>query len=101
MKFALKAKKLILPANRVVFTIGPFAVVSIRWEGVTMIENANANEQLAEDRRKEIFLAVVNAQDKAINVAQSRRLVAEQFGVSESQVRTIEREGMDNQWPPL
>ena len=27
--------------------------------------------------------------------------VAERFGVSEQQVREIEREGLDGQWPPL
>ena len=58
-------------------------------------------ERLPEDRRKEIFLALVEAQDHEVGVAQSRRLVAERFGVSESQVRQIEREGLDRQWPPL
>ena len=61
----------------------------------------NGTEQLAEDRRREIFLAVVTAQDQEMNVAQSRRFVAERYGVSEVQIRTIEREGMDNHWPPL
>ena len=56
---------------------------------------------LAEERRKEIFFAVVDAQDHQMDVAQSRKMAAEKFGVSESQVRQIEREGMDNQWPPL
>lgn len=59
------------------------------------------DEQLAEDRRKEIFLAIVEAQDREMDVAQSRKLAADRFGVSESQVRRIEREGMDRQWPPL
>lgn len=58
-------------------------------------------EQLAEDRRKEIFLAIVEAQDREMDVAQSRKLAVDRFGVSESQVRRIEREGMDRQWPPL
>ena len=61
----------------------------------------NGPEQLSEDRRKEIFLAVVDAQDHEMDVAQSRRVVVQRFGVSESQVRQIEREGMDRQWPPL
>jgi DNA-binding XRE family transcriptional regulator len=34
-------------------------------------------------------------------VAQSRSQVAEQFGVTRDQVTEIEREGMDNEWPPL
>ncbi len=58
-------------------------------------------EQLSENRRKEVFLALVDAQDHEMDVAQSRRLVVQRFGVSESQVRQIEREGLDRQWPPL
>jgi hypothetical protein len=57
--------------------------------------------QLAETQRKEIFLALVDAQDHAMGVAQSRQLVAQRFGVSEAQVRAVEREGLDRQWPPL
>jgi hypothetical protein len=56
---------------------------------------------LPEPRRKELFLALVDAQDHDVPVAQSRRLIAERFGVSEQQVREIEREGLDNGWPPL
>jgi hypothetical protein len=46
------------------------------------------------------LLALVDAQDHDLSVAQSRRLVAERFGVSERQVRQIEREGLERQWPP-
>ena len=59
------------------------------------------HEPLPEDRRKEIFLALVDAQDHEIDVGQSRKLVIQRFGVSDSQVRQIEREGLDRQWPPL
>jgi DNA-directed RNA polymerase sigma subunit (sigma70/sigma32) len=59
------------------------------------------DEPLSQERRKEIFLALVDAQDREMDVPQSRRLMAQHFGVSENQVRQIEREGMDNQWPPL
>ena len=59
------------------------------------------DHQIAEDRRKEIFLAIVNAQDQEMDVAQSRKLMAQHFGVRESQVRQIEREGLERQWPPL
>jgi len=57
--------------------------------------------QLSEDQRKAIFLALVDAQDHEMNVAQSRIFVGEHFNVSESRVREIEREGMKNKWPPL
>jgi hypothetical protein len=58
-------------------------------------------ETLPEARRKEIFLALVDAQDTEMPVDVSRKVVAERFGVSEDQVRQIEREGLDNEWPPL
>jgi hypothetical protein len=56
---------------------------------------------LPESHRKEIFLALVEAQDGGASVAESRRLVVVRFGVSEEQVRRIEREGLDGGWPPL
>jgi len=34
-------------------------------------------------------------------VPQSRQLIAERFGLTDAQVRDIEREGLDQQWPPL
>ena len=61
----------------------------------------NSEEQIAEDRRREIFLALVDAQDHEIGVTQSRKLIASRFGISEGQIRQIEREGLDRQWPPL
>jgi DNA-directed RNA polymerase sigma subunit (sigma70/sigma32) len=59
------------------------------------------DEPLPEPRRKEIFLALVEAQDNEMSSAESRKAVAERFGVSEGRVRQIEREGLDNDWPPL
>jgi hypothetical protein len=58
-------------------------------------------EVMTDDRRREIFAALVGAQDRGVPVAQSRSQVAEQFGVTRDQVTEIEREGMDNEWPPL
>ncbi len=60
-----------------------------------------SDRQIPENRRKEIFFALVHAQDHGTDVADSRKLMVQRFGVSESQVRQIEREGMENQWPPL
>jgi hypothetical protein len=54
-----------------------------------------------EPRRKEIFHALVDAQDQDMGVAASRKHVAERFGLSENQVRQIEQEGLDHEWPPL
>ena len=58
-------------------------------------------QPLPEARRKEIFRALVDAQDHETPVPQSRKAVASRFGVTEDQVRQIEREGLDNDWPPL
>jgi hypothetical protein len=60
-----------------------------------------SDKPLPEPRRKEIFLALVEAQDRKMSPAASRKLVAGCFGVSEDQVRQIEQEGLDNDWPPL
>lgn len=59
-------------------------------------------ERLSEERRKEIFQALVDTQDTGKwSVPQSRKVVAERFGVSENEIRRIELEGLDHQWPPL
>jgi hypothetical protein len=65
------------------------------------MSQGDAVEPLSESRRQEVFLALVEAQDKAMTVAQSRRLICERFGLDENQIRDIEREGLDKQWPPL
>jgi hypothetical protein len=59
------------------------------------------DKPLSEDQRKEVFLALVDAQDHDMSVQHSRQHVAARFGLSEQQVRHIEREGLDNGWPPL
>jgi hypothetical protein len=56
---------------------------------------------LSEQDRREIFRALVEAQDQGMRVAQSRAAIAERFGVAEAQIREIEREGLDHGWPPL
>lgn len=56
---------------------------------------------IAEDRRKEIFKALVDAQDGGASPVASRTAVARQYAVTEDQVRDIEREGSAAQWPPL
>ena len=67
-------------------------------EGNAMPES---EKHLTQEQRMELFRALVEAQDVAMTVAQSRRAVAERFGVSEAQVRAVEREGLDGNWPPL
>ena len=61
----------------------------------------NSEAELSEERRKEIFQALVEAQDQEMTVSQSRQLITGRFGITDSQLRNIEREGLDRQWPPL
>jgi hypothetical protein len=56
---------------------------------------------LPEPVRKEIFSALVEAQDQEMPVIESRREIARRFGISDEELRAIEREGLDNDWPPL
>jgi hypothetical protein len=59
------------------------------------------DEAPPEALRREVFLALVEAQDQEVGVARSRQLVAKRFGLSEQLVRLIEEEGLDQEWPPL
>jgi hypothetical protein len=65
-----------------------------------MRQNHNP-EPFSKSRRKEIFRALVDAQDHQISVLQSRAIIAKRFGVDTTQLRRIEQEGIDNDWPPL
>ena len=56
---------------------------------------------LSEPVRKEIFSALVEAQDQEMPVAESRREIARRFGISDEVLRAIEREGLDNDGPPF
>jgi hypothetical protein len=58
-------------------------------------------ETFSKARRKEIFRALVDAQDHQIGVLQSRAIIAKRFGVDTRQLKSIEQEGIDNDWPPL
>lgn len=55
----------------------------------------------SEAHRREVFLALVEAQDQRMSVARSREMIGERFGLTQRQVREIEDEGLDQQWPPL
>ena len=51
--------------------------------------------------RQTIFRSLIEAQDAGQSVAESRKAMAAQYGVSEDVVKEIEREGIEEQWPPL
>jgi hypothetical protein len=53
-------------------------------------------------QRREIFHALVTTQDMGLmTVAESRQHVTKQFEISDAQLRQIEDEGLEKEWPPL
>jgi hypothetical protein len=59
-------------------------------------------KRLTTQQRKEIFHALVTTQDLGLmTVAQSVQHVIKQFDITEAQLRQIEEEGIDKEWPPL
>ena len=59
------------------------------------------SKRLTMDQRKEIFHALVSTQDVEHNVRKSYELVTEKFEITSAQLRQIEDEGVDKEWPPL
>jgi hypothetical protein len=57
--------------------------------------------ELTEQRRRELFAALVAAQDEGLSVRDSRATIARRFGVDPETVAEIEDEGLDGKWPPL
>jgi hypothetical protein len=59
-------------------------------------------KRLTVQQRREIFLALVKTQDLgAMSVPESLQYVIKQYGITEAQLRQIEEEGIDKEWPPL
>lgn len=59
------------------------------------------SETLTEDRKMAIFAELVATQDQGVPVRESRCRVGQKHGLDVADVRRIEREGLDNEWPPL
>jgi hypothetical protein len=58
-------------------------------------------DTLPEERRREVFIALVAAQDGGLSVLASREKIVAEQGVSSKDLLKIEKEGLQNQWPPL
>jgi hypothetical protein len=61
----------------------------------------SSEKQMPVELRMEVFRALVEAQDQELGTVRSRQLVADRFGVTENEVRRIEEEGLQQEWPPL
>jgi hypothetical protein len=58
-------------------------------------------KRLPVEKRMEIFLHLVQTQDSVRSVRKSYEAVTESHEISEEQLKQIEQEGLDNEWPPL
>jgi hypothetical protein len=59
-------------------------------------------KRLTTQQRQEIFHTLVTTQDLGLmTVSQSVQHVVKQYDITESQLRQIEDEGIDKEWPPL
>jgi hypothetical protein len=59
-------------------------------------------KRLTMQQRREIFHTLVTTQDLGLmTVAQSREHVTKQFDITDAQLRQIEEEGLEKEWPPL
>jgi hypothetical protein len=59
-------------------------------------------KRLTIQQRKEIFHALVTTQDSGLmTVPQSVQHVSKQFEITEAQLRQIQDEGIEKEWPPL
>lgn len=59
-------------------------------------------KRLTLQQRREIFRALVTTQDMGLmTVPQSREHVSKQFEITDAQLRQIEEEGLEKEWPPL
>jgi len=59
-------------------------------------------KRLTLQQRREIFSTLVQTQDQGtLTVPESRKAIIEHFKISDVQLRQIEDEGLDKEWPPL
>lgn len=58
-------------------------------------------KRLTLQQKKEIFRDLVTTQDMVPNVPRSRQIVTEKYDITEAQLRQIEDEGLEKEWPPL
>ena len=58
-------------------------------------------KRLTIQQRRDIFRDLVSTQDLGSTVRQSYQVVSERFEITEAQLRQIEQEGLEKEWPPL
>jgi hypothetical protein len=82
----------------------------VPWDHTVRVTRSNQSpkkefemraKRLTLQQRQEIFKDLVMTQDVVTNVRKSYQLVTEKFEITDAQLRQIEDEGLDKEWPPL
>ena len=61
-----------------------------------------AAKRLTIQQRREVFLALVTAQDSGLmSIPESKAHVSKQFAITDAQLDQIVEEGIEKEWPPL
>lgn len=71
-----------------------------KHDALLLAESASP-KKLTLDQRRRVFRELVTAQDAQVGVTASRQQVMTEFGLEEDQLKAIEEEGIDKEWPPL
>jgi hypothetical protein len=59
-------------------------------------------KRLSLQQRRDVFHALVTTQDlNLMSVSESRQHIEKQFDITDAQLKEIEEEGLENEWPPL
>jgi hypothetical protein len=58
-------------------------------------------KRLTLQQRRDIFRELVASQDLGTPVRRSYEVITERFEITEAQLRQIEDEGLEKEWPPL
>jgi hypothetical protein len=70
-------------------------------QAALLLAESASHKKLTLEQRRRVFRELVTAQDAHLGVAASRQQVMAEFGLEEDQLRAIEDEGIDKEWPPL
>jgi hypothetical protein len=60
-----------------------------------------ATKRLTLQQRRDIFRDLVATQDLGMPVRRSYQIITEKYEISDVQLRQIEDEGLEKEWPPL
>jgi hypothetical protein len=92
----------VLQPSRPLIVFAPLAGSYRAEKAVVREENAVRAKRLTLQQRRDIFRSLVTTQDLGVMpVSQSRQTVMKQFEITDSQLRQIEDEGLEKEWPPL